>query len=436
MLFLTIAAKDFDLLKKHIIAYENQVDGFEIRWDTGLDLQLAHQVRSFSQKPMIFTYRTENQGGMAKSVDWEILRKLATANPKYLDFEYHWPDIWLQKLKSQFPNILIIASYHDFSGVPQNLPSMPSGDILKIAGFCHDAMDALKLLELLKQSKKPMIVVGMGQAAQWTRVIAKSFGSVISYTCLPHIPMAPGQLDVISMNEIYRYREIDADTTYYALIGEPIEHSIGHIYHNNAFQAAGIHARYLKIELQASLLAFFLEKIKSWSFKGLSVTMPLKIKVKDYCQHLESWPSINTLYLQHDQWIGDNTDAQGAWDALKPYLFKRVLILGAGGVGKALTYFFKKKNIQVDIYHWRKIDGQEILTDMDEWPKVDILINTIPDLSQDLIKRIELLKPLVIMDLVYPNSPLEKLRIPFISGQKMFECQAGLQQQIWRSYSI
>lgn len=431
MLCLTLASKDFELLKKHITIYENQVDGFEIRWDVGLDLQFAQQVRSLSKKPMIFTYRTENQGGLAPSIDWDILQQLATANPHYIDFEYHWPDVWLQKLKAQFPHIQIIVSYHDFSGVPQHFPTMPYADILKIACFCHDAMDALHLLQFLRQSKKPMIVIGMGQAGQWTRVIAKSFGSVISYACLPHTPMAPGQLDVVSMNEIYRYREIDAQTKYYALIGEPIEHSIGHIYHNNAFQAAGINARYLKIELQASLLALFLEKIKSWSFQGLSVTMPLKIKVKAYCQHLESWPSINTLCLQQDQWIGDNTDAQGAFDALKAYPFQKVLILGASGVGLALAYFFKKKNIDVDVYHWREKEGYDILTNTDEWPKVDIVINAQPHVSQEIIQRIERLKPKAIMDLVYPNSSLEGLGFPFISGQQMFYAQAALQQKIW-----
>lgn len=433
MLSLTLAIKDFELLEKHIRAYENQVDGFEIRWDAGLDLQYAHQVRSLSQKTMIFTYRTENQGGLAPSVDWGILEKLAKAHPEYLDFEYHWPDIWLQKLKAQFPHIQIIASYHDFSGVPQNLPAMPSADIFKMACFCHNAMDALHLLQFLKKSKKPMIAIGMGQAGQWTRVIAKSFGSVISYVCLPHVPMAPGQLDVVGMNEIYRYREIDANTQYYALIGEPVGHSVGHIYHNDAFRIAGINARYLKIELQASLLASFLEKIKSWSFQGLSVTMPLKIKVKAYCQHSASWPSINTLYLQQDQWIGDNTDAQGVFDALKTYSYQKVLILGAGGVGQALAYFFKKKNIHVELYNIRKKEEQAILTGADEWPKVDILINTIPHLPHELIQRIEILKPKAIMDLVYPHSQLAQLQLPFISGQKMFECQAALQQKIWKA---
>lgn len=440
MLFLTFAAKDFELLKKHVIENENRVDGFEIRWDAGLDLKLTHQVRSLSQKPMIFTYRTESQGGLASTVDWDLLEKLANAHPEYLDFEFHWPDVWLRKLKAQFPHIQIIASYHDFLKVPENLPLMPQADILKIAGMCHDAMDALHLLEFLKQTKKPMIVIGMGKAGQWTRVIAKSFGSVISYACLPHIPMAPGQLDVVSMNEIYRYREINADTTYYALIGQPIEHSMGHIYHNHAFQLAGINARYLKIELQAYELALFLHQIKSWSFRGLSVTMPLKIKVKSYCKHLESWPSINTLYLQQNQWLGDNTDAQGAWDILKAYPFQKALILGAGGVGQALAIFFKKMGVDVTVYNWRKKEGHDILTDSDEWPKVEILINAMPQLSQELIHRIEILKPLVIMDLVYPQSQLERLahrnQLVFISGHQMFESQAVLQQHIWKGFKL
>lgn len=440
MLFLTLPAKSVSELQQYVQTYEEQVDGFEIRWDEGLDFKKASIIRTFTTKPLIYTYRTQAQGGLGQHIDFDGLCQLAKGLPDYLDFEYHWPKEWFANFKKQFPNIETIVSYHDFEKVPKNWPQMPAGDIIKIAGFCRDVKDALHLLKFLKRSSIPMIVVGMGAHGQWTRIAAKSFGSLLTYTCLPNMPMAPGQMDVQTMNEIYRYREISSHTKYYALLGNPIEHSIGHIYHNEAFQEKHIDARYLKIKLDEHLLPYFLDKIKNWAFQGFSVTMPLKIKVRDYCETNHYWPSINTLYLKNKQWYGENTDAPGAWEVLKDIYFESVLILGAGGAGQSIAQILKDKRVSVYCYNIRVKEGIEVFSNIEDISKVDVIINTIPSLSKDLIAYLPSLKPSMIMDIVYPSPDLEKLadqhQIPFINGHKLFYQQAILQQNIWRQNLI
>ena len=74
--------------------------------------------------------------------------------------------------------------------------------------------------------------------------------------------------------------------------------------------------------------------------------MPLKEVVRPYCSTLDSISqksgAVNCMARIDDNWMGYNTDAKGALDAIEQHLDtvegKVVLLVGAGGAGKAIAF--------------------------------------------------------------------------------------------------
>ena len=132
----------------------------------------------------------------------------------------------------------------------------------------------------------------------------------------------------------------------FAVMGNPIDHSLSPVIHQCFAKQTGLHLSYEKIKaddetafnLQVS--AFFAEK-----GKGLNITMPFKQQAfamaqqrTHRCQQAEA---ANTLWMQDGQLHADNTDGIGFMRDLNRHLSvqgKRVLILGAGGAARGIIH--------------------------------------------------------------------------------------------------
>ena len=149
--------------------------------------------------------------------------------------------------------------------------------------------------------------------------------------------------------ETHRIKSCNRDTAIYALLGNPVSQSVGHIFHNNKFNEKKLNARYVKIQLCNDELKIFFELIKELPFKGFSVTMPLKKEVVEYLDSA-SFKAINTLRVRGHRLEGINTDGKGAIEAISQgdsTQNKSLLLLGAGGAASAIAHEASKsfKNI-------------------------------------------------------------------------------------------
>jgi shikimate dehydrogenase len=130
-----------------------------------------------------------------------------------------------------------------------------------------------------------------------------------------------------------------------AVIGNPVGHSLSPALHNAAFNALGLDFVYV---------AFRVEDLKSavcgmralHNFRGLSVTIPHKIEILDYLDDVAEVDryigSVNTVINENGRLYGFGTDGPGALKAILAagvtLAGKRVLILGAGGVARAIAF--------------------------------------------------------------------------------------------------
>lgn len=135
---------------------------------------------------------------------------------------------------------------------------------------------------------------------------------------------------------------------YAEVIGDPIAHSKSPLIHNFWLEKLGINANYQRHHIGADALADYLVARRSdplW--RGCNVTVPHKERVLPLLDRLTpaatAIGAVNTVIIQNNQLVGDNTDEGGFLEPLIPLLGMRApdeasaIIIGAGGAARAVA---------------------------------------------------------------------------------------------------
>ncbi|CAL4323554.1 Shikimate dehydrogenase (NADP(+)) [Buchnera aphidicola (Periphyllus testudinaceus)] len=134
---------------------------------------------------------------------------------------------------------------------------------------------------------------------------------------------------------------------FYAVFGNPINHSKSPDIHNFFYKLYSLDYKYIKICASKN---FFLKDILSFfnkGGKGANITLPFKEKIFSLCNEITKRAqisgSINTLKkFDNGNILGDNTDGIGFLsDLLFHNIVKKkfnLLIIGAGGAAKGVIY--------------------------------------------------------------------------------------------------
>ena len=132
----------------------------------------------------------------------------------------------------------------------------------------------------------------------------------------------------------------------YAVLGDPIGHSMSPAMHNAAFGALGMPCIYHAFRVRPSDLRDAIYGAKALGFGGLNLTIPLK---EEALKYVEPDPiaarigAVNTIDFA-DGITGHNTDGIGAMRALEDagvtVADRNILIIGAGGAARAIAFQF------------------------------------------------------------------------------------------------
>lgn len=134
-----------------------------------------------------------------------------------------------------------------------------------------------------------------------------------------------------------------------AVIGFPVAHSKSPAMQQAALDAAGIKARYIRIQASPEEFPEVVRILQQKGFIGANVTVPHKQAARTLCSHVDplarATGAVNTLAFQQDGSInGFNTDGPGFARAIREDFSVdlkdlKVVLLGAcGGAGLALAY--------------------------------------------------------------------------------------------------
>lgn len=169
----------------------------------------------------IFTLRSASQGGDYPGSEenrFLLLEELAKARPAYLDVEFPDSNRFVPNLKANHPMVKILLSYHSFSGKvdPESIykkMKATSADLYKIAVMVEEVQDSWELLHLMKKYSSDLVVCGMGEKGEITRILTPVYGGKFCYAGLgPEYATAPGQLSAFELEDIYCYSRLNGET--------------------------------------------------------------------------------------------------------------------------------------------------------------------------------------------------------------------------------
>jgi 3-dehydroquinate dehydratase / shikimate dehydrogenase len=494
MLIAIIAETTIDDLAATTHQYQNDAEAFEWRLDFLSNIQMPSlkKIRANLTKPLILTLRPKAQGGYysgSESERWACLTKLAELHPDYIDFESSIDRSLIAKFHKKHPSIRIILSYHNYSETPEDLDGLllsmkhPDVSVYKIIGTAQSSLDNLRVLHFVKNNANKCNLVAhcMGELGLPSRVLGGVVGSCFCYAKTNSIheqsaldPAVKPRDDIGSkliisccpsletLRDIYRIKQINANTKIFALLGDPVEHSIGHVFHNKNFDALGVNAVYVKFKVSKNELSLFFKYIQDLPFQGFSVTMPLKEAVIPYMQFIDpdckSIGAINTIRIEDGQCYATNTDGAGALDAIEKIQTianSKILLLGAGGAAKAIAYeAMKRKALSLTIVN-RTLERAEAIAqhipctvyDFEAFQSqptttYDLLINTIPNTYDNDLLVLQLTQLLLtptscFMNIDYSEKQLaliaeiKQLGFKLIDAQDMYANQARHQISYW-----
>ncbi|HEU4664958.1 MAG TPA: shikimate dehydrogenase [Dokdonella sp.] len=132
----------------------------------------------------------------------------------------------------------------------------------------------------------------------------------------------------------------------YAVVGQPIAHSLSPRIHAAFGAQLGIALDYRAIEAGRDTFAAMLAAFARDGGRGANVTLPLKEDAAALCSALSERArrcgSVNTLIRDDAGWHGDSTDGIGLLRDLARHDLdprgRRVLLLGAGGAARAAAF--------------------------------------------------------------------------------------------------
>lgn len=421
--------------------------------------------------PVIVTARRREDGGRWMKPEQDrlmLLRSSIASGVEFVDIE---GDVAPQI--PRYGNTKRIISYHNMDETPPNLEGIHEtlvegdADIVKIATMANKFSDNLRMIELVKNAKVPTIGICMGDMGIITRMLANRLGSPFTYAAFSAAKdIAPGMIHWKEMKNLYRYDEIDNKTELFGVVADPVAHSYSPMIHNRAFEANGLNARYLPFRVNKSDLPNFIECCGDLGIQGLSVTIPHKEAALEFCTQAESSVkgigAVNTVVFDDRDVLGYNTDYRAAMDCLtqclkydksreRPLGGMTALVLGAGGVSRAIAWGLRQRHAEVLIssrsYDRAQLLAAELGCRAVEWdlryePKIHLLVNGTPvgmhpDMDTSPYDASRLNEYLVVFDTVYnPENTLliknaRRAQCRCITGVDMFVRQAAYQYKLF-----
>ncbi|MEE1157307.1 MAG: shikimate dehydrogenase [Methanobrevibacter sp.] len=261
--------------------------------------------------------------------------------------------------------------------------------------------------------------------------------------------------------------EIKGSTNIVGLIGHPVEHSFSPPMHNAAFKSLEMDYVYTAFDVDSNNLKQAIAGAQALNIKGFNVTIPHKIEVMKYLNEIDDVASligaVNTIDFKDLK--GYNTDGIGAVKAIGEVTKikgKNVVIAGAGGASRAISFYIAKYCAdKLTILNRNVIKAQNLANDVLDsgfidnvnFDKInymnledaDILINTTPvgmhpNVDDMPIASAELMhEDLVVFDAVYnPNEtgllkeaikagakPVYGIKMLLYQGAESFEIWTG-----------
>lgn len=429
------------------------------------------RILSAKPLPVLVTVRPAWEGGQfagGETARLGLLEEACRLGADYVDVEFRAFKEFDRK------GAKLVLSYHDFEKTPDDLESTAGKmsalrpDLVKVACMPRGTADLVRLVRLQKSFPPPLAVIAMGDFGEPLRVLYARYGGRLTFASLKAgLESAPGQVTLEEMVRLYQAKTIGPRTEVYGVIGDPVAHSRSPLVFNDVFKHLGMDTRYVRIRVDdPSVLR---DLVAAMELSGLSVTIPHKQAVlasADLADEIaQGVGAANTLTARDGRLLASNTDLPAAMEAVKDAAVKkwshgvygmRALVLGAGGVSRAIAWGLKREAARVVIanrtFERGKALAEELGVEAVRWEnasdaRAQVVVNgtsvgMAPRPEASPVEPSFFRKDMVVMDTVYTPRNTKFLMdarsagATTIDGVEMFLRQANHQFRIWKGRPI
>lgn len=168
-------------------------------------------------------------------------------------------------------------------------------------------------------------------------------------------------------------------TDKYAVIGHPVAHSKSPLIHKMFAEQTGQDISYEAIEAPLDGFSATVQRLRDAGYKGCNITVPFKHEAfklaNEHSGRARAAHAANTFLFQDNIILGDNTDGIGLVTDIEQnlgckFLFKRVLLMGAGGAAHGVIWHLFNAGAAIIISNRSMDKAQQLAAEFDGYGTV------------------------------------------------------------------
>jgi len=329
-----------------LTALSDQVEWLEVRADVLGDID-PDWLRSHFKGRLLYALRT-HEGNLNR------LQRLKTAARFYDRIELEAEIDLSEELLDVVPaeNRLLswygsVATQSQLTDKFAQVASVPAA-VYKIVTNATTIAEEFLPLSLLKSlTRDDTIAFSNGPLGFWNRLVALQVGSPGIYGLVAGGSVTTMEPTIAKLISDYGLPDVRPVKELFAIIGNPIFHSLSPRLHNASYRAMGHPALFMPLRVE-SFAEFWREFVISrkldefgMPINGMTVASPHKevavLTARQVSEMARQTEAANILVRNNGWWIADTTDPDVVYTASVNVKEKRAAVIGCGGAGRAIA---------------------------------------------------------------------------------------------------
>jgi 3-dehydroquinate dehydratase/shikimate dehydrogenase len=340
----------------------------------------------------------------------------------------------------------------------EQLASVPAA-VYKVVTNATTIAEEFLPLELLNSLKRDdTIAFANGPLGFWNRIVALHLGAPAIFGLAGAGSVVDMEPSIRKLIDDYGLPSLAPVKELFAIIGNPIFHSLSPRLHNASYRALGHQALFVPLRVE-SFAAFWREFVLSkrldafgMPINGMTVASPHKeeavVTAKIVSGMARQSEAANILVRNNGWWSADTTDPDVVYTASVPVQQKRAAVIGCGGAGRAIAAALVASGAGVTLIN-RGADRGEHAAALLGLPYIplrefdaegyDIVVNATPvgrDTDEVPFKLERLNDDAVVIDLVYGARPTPLVGTTRARRQVAIDGRDVLVTQVCRQFQL
>jgi len=340
----------------------------------------------------------------------------------------------------------------------EQLASVPAAVYKLVTNARSVAEEFLPLFLLNSLKRDDTIAFANGPMGFWSRIVALHLGAPAIFGVVGAGSAADMEPSVRKLIDDYGLPTVSPVKELFAIIGNPIFHSLSPRLHNASYRAMGHQALFVPLRVE-SFAEFWREFVLAkpldafgMPINGMTVASPHKEEAMATAKIVSGMArqseAANILVRNNGWWSADTTDPDVVYTASVPVQQKRAAVIGCGGAGRAIAAALVASGAGVTLINRGAERGEHAaallglpyipLRDFDA-EGYDIVVNATPvgrDTDEVPFKVESLNDDAVVIDLVYGPRPTPLVDTTRARHQFAIDGRDVLVTQVCRQFQL